>query len=844
MPRSKNAKQKIDAQPALVAPVADAPFQYERSIKFEMDPKGRNSGVEIKVTEVDGALVFEIATLGRTGPRADMRGLFFDLDADLAGEGLTFSGDDLTNSGFGAVRNLGQGANVNGLGVFDAGVRFGAPGKSRDAITDTVFTLSNATGDLTLDVIAQMDFGVRVNGARGIPAKFGVTAPAAPDANADSYTIFEDNGPDLQSPTHAPTAIQLNLLDNDTDADGDVLTIIDVRGATNGTVTIVDGDDADDEIGDAVLYTPNADYSGADSFEYLIDDGNGGRDYARVAVNIVAVADVPTVSYEIIETDDVNSFIIRVDAAVTDLDGSEFIRDITLTATLPDGSVMAGFDTLISEAGFTPAGNDQTVTYDFLVTLPLGADSDFAINIATTAQEQSNGDTQIASTNLAVRATSQSNAVNTSLQAYDQNMWGTGDAFIATLDYDSVLNVGFDEGLSGGIGPIDTRPGGVGPGVTAHLTAGVNIETEIEVVINTSVTIEGGTVDTSVALNGNVSTFRNEVTDNLQFTTSITPDMANSSFTATTPRLDVEMSLIDFAVWTEMTFYGAAYVQLHTGATSTDIFNQQPFAEQSFELIFDLGNIIGDGFSLFHFDEDRLFFIEDTFVRNNINGTLSDALGNDLFTWVLSVPNFETVSTAANETDGILTGSNQDGFLTLTLDLDDTAASIAGVVNPLGQSVSFGNADAQVSLTANLLDLDLVNTYSLAQSHALDIGDVNGTILFENGAEVEFVFGETVDIANASAYDANGDGQIAYEILITPEATFQTATSVGISLQDELDILGLQFAANLGVYNGSVELGPAIESDRNFTNLNYEIPVDSRTFEFDLGDAQTDVMFA
>jgi len=180
----------------------------------------------------------------------------------------------------------------------------------------------------------------------------------------------------------------------------------------------------------------------------------------------------------------------------------------------------------------------------------------------------------------------------------------------------------------------------------------------------------------------------------------------------------------------------------------------------------------------------------------------------------------------------------------LTLDLDDTAASIAGVVNPLGQSVSFGNADAQVSLTANLLDLDLVNTYSLAQSHALDIGDVNGTILFENGAEVEFVFGETVDIANASAYDANGDGQIAYKILITPEATFQTATSVGIGLQDELDILGLQFAANFGVYNDSFEIGPAIESDRNFTNLNYEIPMDSRTFEFGLGDAQTDVMFA
>lgn len=35
----------------------------------------------------------------------------------------------------------------------------------------------------------------------------------------------------------------------------------------------------------------------------------------------------------------------------------------------------------------------------------------------------------------------------------------------------------------------------------------------------------------------------------------------------------------------------------------------------------------------------------------------------------------------------------------------------AGIVNPLGQSISFGDADAPVSLTANLLDLDLVNTY-------------------------------------------------------------------------------------------------------------------------------------
>ena len=40
MSRSKNAKQKIDAQPTLVAPLADAPFQYERAITDKLRSYG------------------------------------------------------------------------------------------------------------------------------------------------------------------------------------------------------------------------------------------------------------------------------------------------------------------------------------------------------------------------------------------------------------------------------------------------------------------------------------------------------------------------------------------------------------------------------------------------------------------------------------------------------------------------------------------------------------------------------------------------------------------------------------------------------------------------------------
>ena len=66
------------------------------------------------------------------------------------------------------------------------------------------------------------------------------------------------------------------VLGNDDDPDGDTLTVTGHQAASGGTVTIgADG---------TLTYTPAADFFGSDSFEYTVDDGNGGTATALVTV--------------------------------------------------------------------------------------------------------------------------------------------------------------------------------------------------------------------------------------------------------------------------------------------------------------------------------------------------------------------------------------------------------------------------------------------------------------------------------------------------------------------------------------------------------------------------------
>ena len=95
----------------------------------------------------------------------------------------------------------------------------------------------------------------------------------APVANDDSVLTNEDND------------VTINVLSNDYDPNGNAISVTSISSnPTNGTATIdLDGN---------IVYSPNTNFNGTDSFIYEISDGSA-TDTANVLITITAVNDSP-----------------------------------------------------------------------------------------------------------------------------------------------------------------------------------------------------------------------------------------------------------------------------------------------------------------------------------------------------------------------------------------------------------------------------------------------------------------------------------------------------------------------------------------------------------------------
>ena len=98
----------------------------------------------------------------------------------------------------------------------------------------------------------------------------------APVANDDTLAAAEDT-PAIY------TAAQ--LLGNDTDVDGNTLTIASVTSGTGGTA-VLNGNGT-------VTFTPAANFNGAASFSYTATDGLASSNTATVTITVAAVNDAP-----------------------------------------------------------------------------------------------------------------------------------------------------------------------------------------------------------------------------------------------------------------------------------------------------------------------------------------------------------------------------------------------------------------------------------------------------------------------------------------------------------------------------------------------------------------------
>jgi large repetitive protein len=171
----------------------------------------------------------------------------------------------------------------------------------------------------------------------------------APVANDDSYNADEDTTLTVPAP---------GALENDTDADGNALTVRLVTGPSNGLLDLrPDG---------SFTYSANADFSGKDSFTYRACDSTGAcSEPVIVTITVTAVNDTPQANDDgsagspaVTMNEDYPKGVV-VDVLANDTGLGD--RPITVTAT--NGTATVNPDNTVT---YTPNANengDDTLTY-------------------------------------------------------------------------------------------------------------------------------------------------------------------------------------------------------------------------------------------------------------------------------------------------------------------------------------------------------------------------------------------------------------------------------------------------------------------------------------------------
>lgn len=144
----------------------------------------------------------------------------------------------------------------------------------------------------------------------------------------------------------------LDVLVNDTDADGDLLTL------TSATVDIGEVSIISNEL----HFSPQAEHVGTATINYGVSDGNGGSAFAAVTVEVVENK-APQVSAIInVITDDQSPINIDILANVTDDDNNDFT---IISASADNGTVVINDDGTIT---YTPnVGFEGTDTVTFII---------------------------------------------------------------------------------------------------------------------------------------------------------------------------------------------------------------------------------------------------------------------------------------------------------------------------------------------------------------------------------------------------------------------------------------------------------------------------------------------
>ncbi|MBO9403445.1 cadherin-like domain-containing protein, partial [Shimia sp. R9_3] len=307
----------IDAGQLTYTPNADAngtdSFTYTVS-----DDQGTQSVATVTVTVApapDAPVAQDDAVSGEQDGPIQIDALANDSDVD---------GDSLTLDVSGSTPSNGQVSVVDGQIVYLPDPGFVGSDSFTYAISDGT---SNSTATVSVTVYE---------------------TNAAPAAVADVANTLEDQ------------AVALELLANDSDANGDPLTVTALTSAYDdaSTVGVVETEHGSVTLaGGIATYAPDADYEGTDSFGYVLSDGKTTTD-GSVTVTIQGQNDAPVAQDDSASTDPDVAVSIDVLANDSDVDGDSLTLDVS-GSTPANGSVSVvnGEIVYTPDAGFIGSDN-------------------------------------------------------------------------------------------------------------------------------------------------------------------------------------------------------------------------------------------------------------------------------------------------------------------------------------------------------------------------------------------------------------------------------------------------------------------------------------------------------
>ena len=224
----------------------------------------------------------------------------FDNDPDDSFDLSLTDGDDFENSG----------------GPNDTGeIQYSAARGDSDSGTYTLYAVTFEALAETDSAGTMLEFGENTAAAN-------IGQPVSADATDGTVIIEEPNAAPVANnqsvSTDEDTPTNITLMASDADSDPLTYTVVDEpdSGALSGTAP-------------NLTYTPDDNFSGADSFTFQANDGEENSNVATVSITVDAVNDAPTADDQSVSTDEDTP--VNITLTANDVD------DSSLTYTVVDG---------------------------------------------------------------------------------------------------------------------------------------------------------------------------------------------------------------------------------------------------------------------------------------------------------------------------------------------------------------------------------------------------------------------------------------------------------------------------------------------------------------------------